>query len=67
MGVERAVTRWHLQEQTIQQEIIVLQTRLEKLPVEVQASNERKDLAQKIEEAHQRLIRLGPCPQAMMG
>ena len=67
MGVERAVTRWHLQVQTIQQEITALQSSLEKIPVDAQTSSKQIEITQKIEDARQCILRLGPCPQAMMG
>jgi hypothetical protein len=69
MGVERAVTRWYLQRQAYQNEIIALETKLiamqtgEKGP----ESREQTDIEKQLVRARTRLRTSGPCPKAMMG
>lgn len=69
MGVERAVTRWYARRQTIQQEILTLQARIEELKPEDQESPslELNGVEQQLAEAQERLLTLGPCPRPMMG
>jgi len=65
MGVERAVTRWYVRRQEIQQDIDVQQARLEQLRKE--DSLERGVVERQLVEARLRLHNLGPCPKSMMG
>jgi hypothetical protein len=67
MGVERAVTRWYARRQSIQEELAILQKRLEQLPSEPQTQEERTSVEGQLAEVQVRLTRLGPCPRAMMG
>lgn len=69
MGVERAVTRWYARLQTIQQEITMLQARVEELRPADQssASAEFVEAERQLAEAQRRLLVLGPCPKPMMG
>lgn len=63
MGVERAVTRWHILYQQVQQEIDQLQMQAKQLHAEDQQAALERQLA----EAHLRLRALGPCPKPTMG
>jgi hypothetical protein len=65
MGIERAVTRWYVRRQELQQDLVVQQVRLAQL--RPGGSPERVELEQRVREAHQRLLNLGPCPKSMMG
>ena len=74
MGVERAVTRWHLKHQTITGEIAALETKLAQLqqtPTEGQENSSKPEqeteIMQQLIDARSRLHRLGPCPKPMMG
>lgn len=69
MGVERAVTRWYLQRQAIQNEIADLEAKLAEKRAGGQkpASKEQTDDERQLVNAHTRLRTLGPCPKAMMG
>ncbi|WP_376796677.1 hypothetical protein [Thermogemmatispora sp.] len=71
MGVERAVTRWYVQYQRLLGEIEGLERALaEQEPREAQPAGggqEREQLLARLEEARERLRRLGPCPKPMMG
>ena len=73
MGVERAVTRWHLQNQTITNEIATLQAKLTQLQhlqegQEADGESEQQaEIVQQLVDARYRLRRLGPCPKPMMG
>ena len=72
MGVERAVTRWYLQRQTILDEIATLKA---KLVVDRQAqeqrpggdNSEQADAEIRLVRAQEKLRTLGPCPKPMMG
>ena len=76
MGVERAVTRWYIQRQTILDEIAILEAKLA-LDAQTQAgkqattgiveSQANDEVTQKLVEAQQKLRNLGPCPKPMMG
>ena len=69
MGVERAVTRWYLQHQTIIEEIAALEAKLAQLQ-SIQANGKPKqeaEIGQQLVDARSRLDRLGPCPKPMMG
>ncbi|HLI71693.1 MAG TPA: hypothetical protein VKV19_18200 [Ktedonobacteraceae bacterium] len=67
MGVERAVTRWYVRRQQIQQDIDTLQARLEQSQQDDQALVERADIERQLAEARARLLTLGSCPKPMMG
>ncbi|MBX5449682.1 hypothetical protein [Thermogemmatispora sp.] len=74
MGVERAVTRWYVQRQRLLAEIESLERALaEQQPREGQSKkigqepDQQKQLMARLEEARERLQRLGPCPKPMMG
>ena len=74
MGVERAVTRWHLQHQTITNEIATLEAKLARLQQiqpgsqETNSKHEQEaEIVQQLVDARSRLHRLGPCPKPMMG
>ncbi len=63
MGVERAVTRWHIQQQQIQQEITTLEAKL----ATTQDEQETDSIRQQLTDAQKKLLALGPCPKPMMG
>lgn len=67
MGVERAVTRWYVQRQMIQDEIDAQQTLLEQLRSTSQDPAERAWAERQLSAAQARLLGLGPCPKPMMG
>jgi len=69
MGVERAVTRWYLQHQHINNEIATLKAKLEQVYPERQGPNdvERAAIEEQLEALHLKLHTLGPCPKPMMG
>lgn len=69
MGVERAVTRWYLQRQAIQNEIADLEAKLAEKRTGGQKpeSKEQTDDERQLVNAQTRLRTLGPCPKAMMG
>ena len=69
MGIERAVTRWYLQRQSCQNEIIALEAKLAEMRTGEQKpdSKERMDTEKQLVNAQIRFRSLGPCPKAMMG
>ena len=77
MGVERSVTRWHLQHQTITNEIAALEAKLTQLqqthaksqetPGKPEQQSAEAQILQQLIDAQSRLHRLGPCPKPMMG
>ncbi len=69
MGIERAVTRWHLQRQSCQREITALEAKLAEMRTVGQKpeSKERTDAEKQLVNTQARLRTLGPCPKAMMG
>ena len=75
LGVERAVTRWYIQRQTILNEIAALEAMLaipapsqsEQQPPAQNTQQQDADIAQKLALAHEKLRTLGPCPKPMMG
>ena len=74
MGVERAVTRWHLKHQTITDEIAALEAKLAQLqqtPTKGQETpskpEQEAEIVQQLVDALSMLHRLGPCPKPMMG
>ncbi len=75
MGVERAVTRWYLQRQSILNEIAALEAMLA-IPAPSQPRKQHPtedtpqpdtDIIQKLALAQEKLRALGPCPKPMMG
>jgi hypothetical protein len=77
MGVERAVTRWYLQRQTIMNEIAALELQVEQSTRAHQqqvgqepvgkASQVEPDLIRQLAQAREQLRLLGPCPAPKMG
>ena len=63
MGVERAVTRWRLQQQQIYNEITTLEARL----ALTRDKKETDSINQQLTHARKKLHQLGPCPKPMMG
>lgn len=64
MGVERAVTRWYVRRQEIEQEIEAQQARLARTE---EGGQQRAEIERRLSDAYQRLRTLGPCPRSMMG
>jgi hypothetical protein len=74
MGVERAVTRWYLQRQSILDEIATLEAKLAK---DTQTQKHKQgfgnteqvdaEIRQQLANAQEKLRTLGPCPKPMMG
>ncbi len=74
MGVERAVTRWYLQRQSILAEIATLEAKLAKdtqTQEQEQGSGNGEqvdaEIRQQLANAQGKLRTLGPCPKPMMG
>jgi len=72
MGIERSVTRWYIQQQTILSEIALLEDQLKNiLSVDVQADNttvtRNAELLLQLGKAREKLSSLGPSPKPMMG
>lgn len=71
MGVERAVTRWHLQRQSYISEIAQLEEKLAQMQAKGQGpgaeSREQMDIEEQLANKQVRLRALGPCPKPMMG
>ena len=70
MGVERPVTRWFIQHDTITKEIAALETKLVQLQAEestAQTKAEQEVVVEQLAIAHSHLRALGPCPKPMMG
>ncbi|MGB8346950.1 MAG: hypothetical protein WCD86_18830 [Ktedonobacteraceae bacterium] len=63
MGVERAVTRWYVQRQSLLAEIASLEAQL----VQGQPSNDIVQAKERLAQAQEKLRRLGPSPQPKMG
>jgi phage shock protein A len=63
MGVERAVTRWHIQQQQIYKEITTLETKL----ATTREEQAKHNIQQQLTSAQKKLRELGPCPKPMMG
>ncbi len=66
MGVERSVTRWYLQRQTILNEIASLEERLRQI-AQSRQEGEQAALQEKLSGAQKKLRDLGACPKPMMG
>ncbi len=67
MGVERAVTRWHIQRQRITDEITALETKLAQVQAEQQSPGSAVEIEKRLASLHAKLRTLGPCPKPMMG
>ena len=69
MGVERAVTRWHIQQQQILNQITTLEAKLAQLQSKQPPDRnpEVDNLLQQLTSAQKKLHELGPCPKPMMG
>ncbi|MDQ2714428.1 MAG: hypothetical protein M3Z08_05930 [Chloroflexota bacterium] len=67
MGVERAVTRWHVQYQKLMMEVTALEAKLAPSPNAQQEPADQAALAQQLAQTQRRLRELGPCPKPMMG
>lgn len=75
MGVERAVTRWYLQRQSILDEIAALEAKLvgdrqtQEQKQGAGNSSEQVDaeIRQQLAKAQEKIRTLGPCPKPMMG
>ncbi len=67
MGVERAVTRWHIQRQRITGEITALEAKLAQIQAEQQSPGSAVEIEKRLASLHAKLRTLGPCPKPMMG
>ncbi len=78
MGVERAVTRWYVQRQTLMNEIAALQAQIFQAQQQGKPGQDsagsvtvvdqvETDLMQQLALAQEKLRVLGPCPKPMMG
>ena len=75
MGVERAVTRWYLQRQSILNEIATLEAKLardrqtqeQKQGTGNSSGQVDAEIRQQLAKAQEKLRTLGPCPKPMMG
>ena len=67
MGVERAVTRWHIQRQRITDEITALEAKLAQVQAEQQSPGSTVEIEKRLASLHAKLRTLGPCPKPMMG
>ncbi len=67
MGVERAVTRWYLQRQTLLQEIEEALRTQSAASISEVAGTSQEDPSLRLTRARERLKALGPCPKPMMG
>jgi hypothetical protein len=72
MGVERAVTRWHVQRQLLLTEIATLSARLESVSGDASEGEpldavKMDETMQQLTRAQEKLHLLGPCPKPMMG
>jgi chromosome segregation ATPase len=75
MGVERAVTRWYLQRQTLINEVAALESQIMQARQQHEQRQEPVGTAdqtetgylQQLTQAQRKLRLLGPCPKPMMG
>lgn len=76
MGVERSVTYWYVQRQTILNEIALLEAQLKQMSVPISLANvqagtipdaKSAELLLQLAKAREKLSSLGPCPKPMMG
>jgi hypothetical protein len=63
MGVERAVTRWHVQRQSLLAEIASLEAQL----AQAQADGDLAQVKERLAHTREKLRNLGPSPQPKMG
>lgn len=63
MGVERAVTRWHVKRQTLLAEIADLEAQI----AQAQSGNDLARMKERLAQAQAELLQLGPSPQPKMG
>jgi hypothetical protein len=66
VGVERPVTRWFLQHDSLTKEIAALEAKLMYRHT-AQSKAQQEELLQQLAHARARLLALGPCPKPMMG
>ena len=69
MGIERAVTRWHLQRIAYEREMASIEAKLrveQNNPHRLE-SKEQAEFEKQLADVLVRLHALGPCPKAMMG
>jgi len=67
MGVERAVTRWHIQHQRIIGEITALEARRAQFQTSQRGNDNLTEIEKQLASLHDKLRALGPCPKPMMG
>jgi len=75
VGVERAVTRWYAQRQSLLEEIVRLEAKIAQPPDVDQKTQDTfaheaidlQSLQEELAKAQKKLRLLGPCPQPMMG
>jgi hypothetical protein len=76
MGVERSVTYWYIQRQTILNEIALFEAQLKQMSVPISLANvqasiipdsKSAELLLQLAKAREKLSSLGPCPKPMMG
>ena len=63
MGVERAVTRWHVMRQSLLAEIASLEAQI----AQGQPGDDGAQAKERLAQAQEKLRRLGPSPQPKMG
>jgi len=71
MGVERAVTRWYVQQQIILSEIATLKGELRRLREQQSTQHNglegQQSIEQRLVESEAKLRAIGACPKPMMG
>ncbi len=75
MGVERAVTRWYILRQSLEEEITRLEAKIAQpldddqktQDISAQETVDLQSLQEELAKAQEKLHLLGPCPQPMMG
>jgi hypothetical protein len=76
MGVERSVTYWYIQRQTILNEIASLEAQLKQVSAPLSLTNGQvsavpdakgAEFLRQLARAREKLKSLGPCPKPMMG
>ncbi len=69
MGIERSVTRWHLQRIAYESEVASIEALLgvKHNNPQMLESKERAGLEKQLADILAKLHALGPCPKAMMG
>jgi hypothetical protein len=67
MGVERAVTRWHIQHQRIINEITALESKRAQIQASQQGNVNVAEIEKQLASLQDKLHALGPCPKPMMG